>query len=254
MNGQKLLYAAVAAAAGVAGIFLLVTAGPAIEQKDESRKPPAASAANPSPGLGESAKSRERARQRRSAVSNDARATLVLALDNCRTALSVIANNIANAETDGYKASRVVLEDTAYRHDAFAGTEDPVGHCSPEGRSIGTGSRIAATHIDFSQGRLARTGEELDVAIEGIGFFQVSDQSGSTLYCRTGRLVRDTNGSLAIRSADSCRLLTPKITVPQIIRGHMHGQTAWAIEARRASEGSASIVPRLRVGLQCGHE
>ena len=91
----------------------------------------------------------------------------------------VIANNIANAVTAGYKRSQVLLVDNDYEDELEAGVEDSSGQPSPAGFSVGTGSRIAGTQLDFRQGRLRHTGRAWDLAIVGDGFFQVKDPSGA---------------------------------------------------------------------------
>jgi flagellar basal-body rod protein FlgG len=140
-------------------------------------------------------------------------ATLRTALKNYEYALEVIANNIANADTPGFKKSRVHFEDCAYRQMTLPGAEDASGNCSSAGVSIGSGSRIAATEIDFRQGKLKRTGRQLDLAIDGRGFFQVRDPSGRLLFCRGGHFALNSNGRIVLQSAHSSRPLEPAIVV-----------------------------------------
>ena len=128
--------------------------------------------------------------------------------------LAVIANNIANADTPGFKRSRAIIEDLGYRQEGLPGVEDSSGRYSPNGFSIGSGSQIVGTEIDFRQGRLKRTGRELDLAIEGRGFFQVEDPSGKIVYCRAGHFSQNSSGQIVIESAKTGRLLEPAITIP----------------------------------------
>src|SRR5438128_426859 len=117
------------------------------------------------------------------------------ALANYQTALAVIANNVANAETSGFKASRVIWEDEGYRDDASAGVQDSNWNRSPNSCSIGSGSRIAAIQIDLRQGRLENSGCELDLAIDGDGYFIVQDPQTCTLrYYRGGRFAISEGG------------------------------------------------------------
>jgi flagellar basal body rod protein FlgB len=100
------------------------------------------------------------------------RELLESALANYQSALTVVTNNVTNSETSGFKASRVIWEENDYRQDVAAGQADSSGNRSPNNCSIGSGSRIAAARIDFSQGRLKHTGSDLDLAIDGEGFFK----------------------------------------------------------------------------------
>jgi flagellar basal-body rod protein FlgG len=146
--------------------------------------------------------------------NRDARDTLETALANYQTMLAVVANNIANAETPGFKRSRAIVEDQGYHQEGQPGVEDPSGQYSPNGFSIGSGSQIVGTEIDFRQGKLARTGRELDLAIEGRGFFQVKDPSGNIFYSRAGHLSLNSSGQIVIESAKTGRLLEAAITIP----------------------------------------
>jgi len=145
---------------------------------------------------------------------SEAGSTLESAIENCETVLAVIANNIANAETPGFKRSRPIIEDLAYRQERLPGVQDSSGMFSPNGFSIGSGSQIAGTEIDFRQGRLKRTGRELDLAIEGRGFFQLRDPSGTIVFCRAGHFAQNSNGQIVIGSAKTGRVLEPAITIP----------------------------------------
>jgi len=146
--------------------------------------------------------------------NSEARDTLETALENYETMLAVIANNIANAETPGFKRSRAIVEDQGYRQEGEPGVQDSSGQYSPNGFSIGSGSQIAGTEIDFRQGKLTRTGRELDLAIEGRGFFQVKDPSGYIYYCRAGHFAQNGSGQIVVESAHTGRLLEPAITIP----------------------------------------
>jgi flagellar basal-body rod protein FlgG len=148
------------------------------------------------------------------AYDRQGRATLESALKNYECELAVIANNIANMDTPGFKQSRVLFEDCAYRQTRLPGLEDASGDYSAAGVSIGSGSRIAGTEIDFRQGRLERTGRELDIAIDGHGLFQVRDPSGRILFCRGGHFALNGSGKIVIESARSSRPLEPTMVVP----------------------------------------
>jgi flagellar basal-body rod protein FlgG len=181
---------------------------------------------------------------RKDAADRDARQTLEQALRNYRTTLEAIANNIANADTPGYKRSKVLLVDDEYEEEAEPGEQDSSGNLTPAGLSIGTGSRVAGTRIDFRQGRLRRTGGMWDVAIVGEGFFQVKDESGTIYYCRAGRFCLNANGNVVVEAADSCRLLEPAITVPsdatRVVMGS-DGTVAWRIPGSTSLQQGGTI-------------
>lgn len=208
MRFRKGVHVVTAVSVLVTGL-LLPEHGLAAGQKRQGKLPSAVSAAK----VRTDTNSNQR-KAKRQDIPDDACETLELALKNYRGALSIIANNIANAETAGYKRARTVFEDLPYRYATTAGIEDSAGQYAPCSRSIGTGNRVAANSIDFSQGRLRHTGSELDLAIEGRGLFQVRDPAGETRYCRAGRFGKNAKGNIVIQSADSCRLLEPAIVIP----------------------------------------
>ncbi len=119
------------------------------------------------------------------------------------TKLDVIANNLANMETTAFKRDRANFEDLFYRHEKMPGAEDSAGQFTPTGIHIGLGSRVSSVQTDFRQGAFQQTGNELDVAIEGKGFFRVLDTSGNPLYTRAGNFSVNANGNLVIGSAST---------------------------------------------------
>ncbi|HID77809.1 MAG TPA: flagellar basal-body rod protein FlgG [Planctomycetaceae bacterium] len=132
------------------------------------------------------------------------------------TKLDVIANNLANVETTAFKRGRVNFEDLFYRHEQMPGEQDASGLYSPIGVSIGLGSRVAGIQSEFRQGAFEETGGPLDLAIEGPGFFQVTDPAtGEFLYTRAGKFSINADGQLVLASAGTSRLLEPPIQIPQ---------------------------------------
>jgi len=131
------------------------------------------------------------------------------------TKLDVISNNLANLETSGFKKDRVNFEDLFYRHEKMPGAEDTTGQYTPTGIQIGLGTRVESIQSDFRQGAFENTGNELDVVIEGNGFFQVLDPSGETYYTRAGNFYKNANGNVVMSSASIGRLLQPPITIPE---------------------------------------
>lgn len=141
--------------------------------------------------------------------------TAATGMSAMETKLNVIANNLANLETIAFKKGRANFEDLFYRHEKFPGAEDTAGEYTPTGISIGLGSRVSSIQSDFRQGEFKQTGRELDVAIEGDGFFQVLDPNGDTYYTRAGNFNVNANGNLVMGSAETGRLLQPPITIPE---------------------------------------
>jgi len=132
------------------------------------------------------------------------------------TKLDVIANNLANMETTAFKADRANFEDLFYRHMKYPGVQDMSGQYTPTGIAIGYGSRVSSVQTNFVQGAFRQTGETLDLAIEGEGFFQVLDPtSGETLYTRAGNFSITAENNLVMGSANTGRLLEPPITIPE---------------------------------------
>jgi flagellar basal-body rod protein FlgG len=128
--------------------------------------------------------------------------------------LDVVANNLANMETTAFKAGRANFEDSFYRNDRLPGLEDTSGQLTPMGISYGTGVRVESVQDDHSQGALQKTDHQLDVAIEGVGYFKVRDPNGDTYYTRAGNFTRNANGNIVLGSANVGRLLDPPITIP----------------------------------------
>lgn len=141
--------------------------------------------------------------------------TAATGMEALETKLDVIANNLANVNTTGYKKTRANFEDLFYRQYMLPGLPDAAGQFTPTGIAVGLGTRVQSTQTDFQQGAFQETNRTLDVAIEGDGFLQVSDPSGSVLYTRSGNLSVNANGSLVVGSANTGRLLEPQITIPQ---------------------------------------
>jgi len=125
------------------------------------------------------------------------------------TQLDVIANNLANINTDGFKGSRVNFEDLLYQTKAQPGVENAIGDQRPMGTQVGLGVRVSNTQLDFTQGELVPTNQQFDMAIEGDGFFRVQilpDQAGGFGYTRSGNFTLNADGDLVLGNADGPRL------------------------------------------------
>ncbi|OHB65923.1 MAG: flagellar basal-body rod protein FlgG [Planctomycetes bacterium RBG_13_63_9] len=140
--------------------------------------------------------------------------TAATGMSAMETKLDVIANNLANVKTTAFKSGRANFEDLMYRHEKMPGLLDSAGQYTPTGISIGLGSRVSSVQGNFDQGALHVTTNELDVAIEGSGFFQVADPNGDTYYTRAGNFSKNANGDLVMGSANIGRLLQPPINIP----------------------------------------
>jgi flagellar basal-body rod protein FlgG len=133
-------------------------------------------------------------------------------LDAQQTEMAVISNNLANVNTTGFKQDRAVFEDLLYQNQTQAGADTSQTTQSPSGMSIGTGTQVVATEKDYSQGSLTQTGNPLDVAISGQGFFQIQMPDGTTAYTRDGTFQSNAQGQLVNSSG---YLVQPGITIPQ---------------------------------------
>ena len=110
--------------------------------------------------------------------------------------LDVISNNLANVNTTGYKESKLQFQDLLYQTTRTAGSEQGAGNQLPESLQIGQGSVPISTERIFTQGELSQTGGNLDVAIQGNGFFQVQMPDGSLAYTRDGSFKTDAEGRI----------------------------------------------------------
>lgn len=125
--------------------------------------------------------------------------------------IDTIANNLANVNTTGFRKNQARFQDLVYQELRAPGS--PVGSSQiPVGQDVGLGVKVGASQKVFSQGTLIQTDNNLDVAIEGDGFFQVTQPDGTTAYTRDGSFKRDANGSMV--TADGM-FLQPQITIPQ---------------------------------------
>jgi flagellar basal-body rod protein FlgG len=124
----------------------------------------------------------------------------------------VIANNLANVNTVGFKKSRANFQDLMYQVYSKAGATSSTGIQIPTGTEVGMGTKPISTQKIFTQGDFQSTGNAFDWAIEGDGFFQVDDGNGGTAYTRAGNFKLNKDG--AICNSEGL-LLTPGISVPQ---------------------------------------
>ncbi|MGC2210599.1 MAG: flagellar basal-body rod protein FlgG [Candidatus Korobacteraceae bacterium] len=127
-----------------------------------------------------------------------------------QTNLDNVANNLSNANTVGFRKRRVQFEDMIYQNmvtPGAAATQQTVS----AGLQIGLGTRAAATEILNSQGDFQQTGNSLDLAIQGMGYFQVMTPTGQIAYTRAGSFHLDSSGNIVTSDGDA---LQPSITIP----------------------------------------
>src|SRR3982751_6494477 len=111
--------------------------------------------------------------------------------------LNTIANNLANVNTPGFKRSKIEFQDLLYQKPTRAsGTDSGGGNLVPTGVEVGNGSRVAATSKVFTQGQLTNTGEKLDIAIQGDGFFEVQPRDGTIGFTRAGSFKLSSQGQV----------------------------------------------------------
>ena len=132
-------------------------------------------------------------------------------LEAQQTQLDANTHNLANVATNGYKRSRAVFEDLLYQNMRQAGAASSQQTQLPTGLQLGTGVRAVATSRNFSQGALTQTGNNLDMALNGQGFFQVQMPDGTTSYTRDGSFQIDAQGQLVTSSGYA---VVPAITIP----------------------------------------
>ena len=122
-----------------------------------------------------------------------------------------VANNLANANTTGFKHRRVLFQDLLYQNLIAPGNSAGQQTVFPTGLQLGLGTRVVSNEVIFKQGDFVSTGNPLDLVIEGAGFFQVRLPSGELVYTRDGSFHLDRDGNLVTSNGDA---LDPNITIP----------------------------------------
>jgi len=139
--------------------------------------------------------------------------------------MDTISNNLANVNTAGFKSNQARFQDLVYQSLSVPGA--PIGaSVVPVGQQVGLGVNVSDSEKVFTQGSLVQTGNNLDVAIEGDGFFQITLPDGTTAYTRDGSFKEDANGSIVTAEG---YFVQPQITIPQN-----------AISVNIASDGSVT--------------
>jgi flagellar basal-body rod protein FlgG len=132
-------------------------------------------------------------------------------LDAQQTRLNVISNNLANTNTTGFKRDRANFEDLLYQNIRQAGGQTSLTTQAPTGLMQGTGTRVIATEKIHAQGNMINTQNALDIAINGEGFFQITQADGTTAYSRDGSFKLSSTGQLVTSTGQP---LAPAIVIP----------------------------------------
>ena len=132
-------------------------------------------------------------------------------LDAQNTQMSVIANNLANTNTTGFKSDRAAFQDLMYQNVQQVGAQSTQNTQYSTGLTLGTGVRIAATEKNYTQGSVLQTQANLDMSISGLGFFQVTMPDGTIAYTRDGSFSLDSQGNIVNTSGNP---ISPAITIP----------------------------------------
>jgi len=133
-------------------------------------------------------------------------------LDAQQTRMTVIANNLANVNTTGFKRDRASFEDLLYQNVRQGGAQTSADTAAPTGLLLGTGTRVVATEKLHAQGNIIQTQNAFDIAISGEGFFQILQPDGTIGYSRDGSFKLSPEGALVNSSGYR---LQPEIAIPQ---------------------------------------
>jgi flagellar basal-body rod protein FlgG len=125
--------------------------------------------------------------------------------------MDVIANNLANVSTNGFKRARAVFEDLLYQTIRQPGAQSSQSTQIPSGLQLGSGARPVSTARIHTQGSVQQTGNDLDLALDGAGFFQVLLPDGTTAYTRDGSFQKDNQGQIVTSNGYAVQ---PSVTIP----------------------------------------
>jgi len=126
--------------------------------------------------------------------------------------LDVIANNLANVNTTGFKKTKIEFQDLLYQTTSAAGAQQGSGNQLPTGVQVGQGTRAAATSRVFTTGEMTQTGERMDVAINGDGFFEVQMPDGTRAYSRAGAFKVSSDG--VVKTSEGLTVLSGFQAIP----------------------------------------
>jgi flagellar basal-body rod protein FlgG len=164
-------------------------------------------------------------------------------LDAQQTRMTVISNNLANVNTTGFKQDRAVFEDLLYQTIRQPGAQSSTSTQLPSGLMLGTGVRTVATEKSHTQGNVITTGNALDVAIQGRGFFQVLKPEGDIAYTRDGTFQVNSDGQVVMSNGYP---LEPAITIPTQATSITVG-TDGTVSVSQAGQATPSIVGNIQL-------
>jgi flagellar basal-body rod protein FlgG len=159
--------------------------------------------------------------------------------------IDMIAHNLANINTSGFKQRKTQFQDLLYQNERNAGTSNTASTEIPVGLQIGLGTKPVASEMILTQGDFAATNNPLDIVIEGQGFFQVRQASGQLAYTRCGNFHMNRDGSLVTSDGD---LLDPQITIPQDQVGIAIGADG-TVSVLQAEQTQPQQVGRIEIAL-----
>jgi flagellar basal-body rod protein FlgG len=137
--------------------------------------------------------------------------TAATGMNSQQTNIDVISNNLANVNTSGFKKSKINFSDLVYTNMRQPGTPNAQGAEIPTGTEIGHGVKINSTQKLFTQGNIVNTNNDLDMAVEGEGFFRVQRPDGSFAYTKDGSFKLDSNGQVVTSDGYP---LSPQLNIP----------------------------------------
>ena len=164
-------------------------------------------------------------------------------LDAQQTRMTVVSHNLANVSTNGFKKDRAVFEDLLYQNQRQVGAATSQDTASPTGLNLGPGVRVVATEKNYTQGGLNNTGNSLDVAVNGRGFFQVLMPDGSFAYTRDGSFKMSAEGELVTASGYKVQ---PGITIPSGAQSISIGADG-VVSAQLAGQSSPTQIGTLQL-------
>ena len=159
------------------------------------------------------------------------------------TKMTVIANNLANVNTVGFKKDRAIFEELLYQNLAQAGANTDATNEDPTGLMLGTGTRITSTEKLHTQGNMMSTENSLDVAISGDGYFQITQTDGTFAYTRDGSFKLSSEGEIV--TAEGLPLF-PAINVPANVSSIAVGRDG-TITAELPSGGGSSQLGQVQL-------
>jgi flagellar basal-body rod protein FlgG len=152
-----------------------------------------------------------------------------------------IANNLANANTTGYKMRRAQFQDLIYQTVVQPGSASGQQTLVPTGLQVGLGTRSSSNEILFTQGSFSQTGNPLDMVVQGKGFFQIRRPSGDLAYTRSGAFQMDKDGNLVTQDGNP---LEPQITIPsaaQQISIAQDGTVSYTLNSQTGAQQAGQI-------------